>query len=182
MIMSLEHNDRLSGEPSPHGQPLGRQQHAWEPERRFIPQTAPVHAGVGRSEASEASERTWPPAQQAPGKSECVELVLACVHVLSQTKGGAILNDADTDWMLWAHVNHLHQDDHRHFLGHVDIDPPSQDSLVEWSKALAPGASSQGRGFEPHSCHLRSSAWRSYSMGPNSHWCLPQSSARTGQQ
>ena len=28
------------------------------------------------------------------------------------------------------------------------------DSLAEWSKALAPGASLQGRGFEPHSCHL----------------------------
>ena len=28
-----------------------------------------------------------------------------------------------------------------------------QDSLAEWSKALAPGASPQGRGFEPHSCH-----------------------------
>ena len=31
--------------------------------------------------------------------------------------------------------------------------PPGQDSLAEWSKALAPGASPQGRGFEPHSCH-----------------------------
>ncbi len=30
----------------------------------------------------------------------------------------------------------------------------SQDSLAEWSKALASGASPQGRGFEPHSCHL----------------------------
>ena len=29
-----------------------------------------------------------------------------------------------------------------------------QDSLAEWSKALAPGASPQGRGFESHSCHL----------------------------
>ena len=29
----------------------------------------------------------------------------------------------------------------------------SMDSLAEWSKALAPGASPQGRGFEPHSCH-----------------------------
>ena len=28
-----------------------------------------------------------------------------------------------------------------------------QDSLAEWSKELAPGASPQGRGFEPHSCH-----------------------------
>ena len=27
-----------------------------------------------------------------------------------------------------------------------------QDSLAEWSKALAPGASPQGRGLEPHSC------------------------------
>jgi hypothetical protein len=27
------------------------------------------------------------------------------------------------------------------------------DSLAEWSKALAPGASLQGRGLEPHSCH-----------------------------
>ena len=29
-----------------------------------------------------------------------------------------------------------------------------KDSLAEWSKALAQGASPQGRGFEPHSCHL----------------------------
>ena len=27
------------------------------------------------------------------------------------------------------------------------------DSLAEWSKALALGASPQGHGFEPHSCH-----------------------------
>jgi hypothetical protein len=26
--------------------------------------------------------------------------------------------------------------------------------LAEWSKALASGASPQGRGFEPHSCHF----------------------------
>ena len=31
-----------------------------------------------------------------------------------------------------------------------------QDSLAEWSKALAPGASPKGRGFEPHSCHSSS--------------------------
>ena len=31
---------------------------------------------------------------------------------------------------------------------------PGQDSLAEWSKALAQGASPQGRGFEPHSCHF----------------------------
>ena len=30
----------------------------------------------------------------------------------------------------------------------------SSDSLAEWSKALAQGASPQGRGFEPHSCHV----------------------------
>ena len=30
-----------------------------------------------------------------------------------------------------------------------------QDSLAEWSKALAQGASPQGRGFEPHSCHFQ---------------------------
>ena len=29
----------------------------------------------------------------------------------------------------------------------------NHDSLAEWSKALASGASPQGRGFEPHSCH-----------------------------
>ena len=29
-----------------------------------------------------------------------------------------------------------------------------QDSLAEWSKALAQGASPQGRGFEHHSCHI----------------------------
>ena len=31
----------------------------------------------------------------------------------------------------------------------------SHDSLAEWSKALASGASPQGRGFEPHSCHFQ---------------------------
>ena len=38
----------------------------------------------------------------------------------------------------------------------VSLEPTSkfQDSLAEWSKALAEGASPQGRGFEPHSCHL----------------------------
>ena len=29
-----------------------------------------------------------------------------------------------------------------------------QDSLAEWSKTLASGASPSGRGFEPHSCHF----------------------------
>ena len=33
-----------------------------------------------------------------------------------------------------------------------------QNSLAEWSKALASGASPQGRGFEPHSCHFEPSA------------------------
>jgi hypothetical protein len=28
-----------------------------------------------------------------------------------------------------------------------------QDSLAEWSKALAQGSSPRGRGFQPHSCH-----------------------------
>ena len=38
---------------------------------------------------------------------------------------------------------------------HTDFSPirDIQDSLAEWSKALASGASPQGRGFEPHSCH-----------------------------
>jgi hypothetical protein len=30
----------------------------------------------------------------------------------------------------------------------------STDSVAEWSKALASGASPKGRGFEPHRCHL----------------------------
>ena len=38
----------------------------------------------------------------------------------------------------------------------LSLDPRmrSTDSLAEWSKALAPGASPKGRGFEPHSCHF----------------------------
>ena len=36
--------------------------------------------------------------------------------------------------------------------------PNNQDSLAEWSKALASGASPQGRGFGPHSCHIRALA------------------------
>ena len=31
----------------------------------------------------------------------------------------------------------------------------SKVSLAEWSKALAPGASPQGRGLEPHRCQLK---------------------------
>ena len=38
-----------------------------------------------------------------------------------------------------------------HVLTYLQID---RDSLAEWSKALAQGASPQGRGFEPHSCQL----------------------------
>ena len=34
-----------------------------------------------------------------------------------------------------------------------------QDSLAEWSKALASGASPKGRGFEPHSCHFLASRY-----------------------
>ena len=34
------------------------------------------------------------------------------------------------------------------------------DSLAEWSKALASGASPQGRGLEPHSCHWQVSVIR----------------------
>ena len=37
----------------------------------------------------------------------------------------------------------------------VMLDGTRQDSLAEWSKALAQGASPQGRGFEPHSCHFK---------------------------
>ena len=38
-----------------------------------------------------------------------------------------------------------------------------QDSLAEWSKALAPGASPQGRGLEAHSCQQQQcqEVWRS---------------------
>ena len=32
------------------------------------------------------------------------------------------------------------------------------DNLAEWSKALASGASPQGRGFEPHSCQCSTSS------------------------
>ena len=38
-------------------------------------------------------------------------------------------------------------------LAYIALDASRQDSLAEWSKALASGASPQGRGFEPHSCH-----------------------------
>ena len=37
----------------------------------------------------------------------------------------------------------------------IRIADTPQDSLAEWSKALASGASPQGRGFEPHSCHCK---------------------------
>ena len=38
------------------------------------------------------------------------------------------------------------------------------DSLAKWSKALASGASPQGRGFEPRSCHCSTSARLAYHM------------------
>ena len=38
--------------------------------------------------------------------------------------------------------------------GHALKTADKHDSLAEWSKALASGASPQGRGFEPHSCHF----------------------------
>ena len=43
----------------------------------------------------------------------------------------------------------------REFSGKTPQRKPSKMlSLAEWSKALASGASPQGRGFEPHSCHF----------------------------
>ena len=36
-----------------------------------------------------------------------------------------------------------------------DAHRSTQDSLAAWFKALASGASPQGRGFEHHSCHFR---------------------------
>ena len=39
-------------------------------------------------------------------------------------------------------------------IGSGNAKQQASDSLAEWSKALAPGASPQGRGFEPHSCHF----------------------------
>ena len=42
----------------------------------------------------------------------------------------------------------------------TDLVGRSQDSLAEWSKALASGASPQGRGFEPHSCQSGRQAGR----------------------
>jgi hypothetical protein len=44
-------------------------------------------------------------------------------------------------WRMWLR---LHQ--------HID-------NLAAWSKALAPGASPQGRGFQPHRCHLFDWLW-----------------------
>ena len=56
----------------------------------------------------------------------CVcELVASCQKLLR-----ILLGHAEQDFSLAAHV-----------------------SLAEWSKALISGASPQGRGFEPHSCH-----------------------------
>ena len=34
------------------------------------------------------------------------------------------------------------------------VEKGASDALAEWSKALASGASPQGRGFEPHRRHL----------------------------
>ena len=53
-----------------------------------------------------------------------------------------------------------------------------QDSLAEWSKALASGASPQGRGFELHSCHFSAAPvipcrTRSLPPAPSTHDALP---------
>ena len=60
------------------------------------------------------------------------------------------------------------------------ISRSAQDSLAEWSKALAPGASPQGRGFEPHSCHFscmprrqRSDSSKSNGVVKNVTWLFP---------
>jgi hypothetical protein len=57
---------------------------------------------------------------------------------------------------------------------HISINSPNetyqvldlQDSLAEWSKALASGASPQGRGFEPHSCHMKNHVLRGGTISP----------------
>ena len=52
---------------------------------------------------------------------------------------------------LWEHASSSKQD----MFAISSTSLCKQDSLAEWSKALASGASPQGRGFEPHSCHFR---------------------------
>ena len=52
---------------------------------------------------------------------------------------------------LWEHASSSKQD----MFAISSTSLCKQDSLAEWSKALASGASPQGRGFEPHSCHVR---------------------------
>ena len=54
--------------------------------------------------------------------------------------------------------------------------PLCQDSLAEWSKALAQGASPQGNGLEPHSCHGARTVGR-MKVGPSCSSCSAWSSA-----
>ena len=51
-----------------------------------------------------------------------------------------------------------------------------QDSLAEWSKALASGASPQGRGFEPHSCHFPSALMSHSHTSPFLRGCVLRTS------
>jgi len=56
------------------------------------------------------------------------------------------------------------------------------DSLAEWSKALASGASPQGRGIEPHSCYLvLTSRWYCH-MFTHSHAAKDKTAQPTQQQ
>jgi hypothetical protein len=104
------------------------------------------------------------PAQHAGGPGfnpQCVHLHVECMPALATHAAGRgeILHPSAYPPIRPALCLHPHLP-HPPLRGYLlmcyvrcDLGVVCWDSLAEWSKALAPGASPQGRGFEPHSCH-----------------------------
>ena len=78
--------------------------------------------------------------------------VSGCYRRLERTANNRKVRGSSPRGAMWCtrcphtHRHKARRPTHMH-------DPLHQDSLAEWSKALAPGASPQAHGFEPHSCH-----------------------------
>jgi hypothetical protein len=75
-----------------------------------------------------------------------------------RTQGGTPMtktDDGEEDlWIFYTGGAHIKTSLHLHRRTCSALRAFKHDGLAEWSKALASGASPQGRGFEPHSRHL----------------------------
>ena len=61
-----------------------------------------------------------------------------------------------------------------------DEDSGGQDSLAERSKAVAQGAIPQGRGLEPHSCHILQLGKEAGDAESSERYALPESTCPVG--